>query len=99
MPLTPRFSHDLDGMQARVTASTTLVYICNPNNPTASLTPRKDLENFIGKLPASTFVVIDEAYHHYAGQSGMYSSFIDHPVDNERLSSRALFPTSMAWRA
>ena len=72
-------------MQARVSASTTLVYICNPNNPTASLTPRKDLENFIGKLPASTFVVIDEAYHQYAGQSAMYSSFIDHPVDNAQV--------------
>jgi histidinol-phosphate aminotransferase len=83
--LTPRFSHDLDGMQARVGPSTTLVYICNPNNPTASLTPRKDVEDFIGKLPASTFVVIDEAYHHYAGQSGMYGSFIDHPIDNERV--------------
>jgi histidinol-phosphate aminotransferase len=80
--LTPRFSHDLDGMQARVGPSTTLVYICNPNNPTASLTPRKDLEEFINKLPASTFAVIDEAYHHYAGQ---YGSFIDHPIDNERV--------------
>jgi histidinol-phosphate aminotransferase len=72
-------------MQARISASTTLVYICNPNNPTASLTPRKDLESFIGKLPAHTIVVIDEAYHHYAGQSGMYASFIDHPLDNERV--------------
>jgi histidinol-phosphate aminotransferase len=85
VPLTRRFSHDLDGMQARINASTTLVYICNPNNPTASLTPRKDLEDFIGKLPASTFVVIDEAYHYYACQSGMYASFIDHPLDNERV--------------
>jgi histidinol-phosphate aminotransferase len=83
--LTPGFSHDLEGMQAQVSASTTLVYICNPNNPTASLTPRKDLENFIGKLPASTFVVIDEAYHEYAGPSGMYASFIDRPLDNERV--------------
>jgi histidinol-phosphate aminotransferase len=83
--LTPTFSHDLDGMQARAGSSTTLVYICNPNNPTASLTPRKNLEDFIAKLPASTFVVIDEAYHHYADQSGMYASFIDHPLDNERV--------------
>lgn len=83
--LTPTFSHDLDGMQACVSASTTLVYICNPNNPTASLTPRKELANFIGKLPASTFVVIDEAYHQYAGQSGMYTSLIDDPLDNERV--------------
>ena len=45
--LTPTFAHDLDGMLARAGASTTLIYICNPNNPTASLTPRKDLERFI----------------------------------------------------
>jgi histidinol-phosphate aminotransferase len=83
--LTSSFAHDLDGMHARVTSSTTLIYICNPNNPTATLTPRKELEDFIGKLPPSTFVVIDEAYHEYAGQSGMYASFIDHPLDNERI--------------
>ena len=83
--LTSGFVHDLDAMLARATASTTLVYICNPNNPTATLTPRKDVENFITKLPASTFVIIDEAYHHYAGQSGMYASFIDRPLDDERV--------------
>jgi len=85
VPLTPAFAHDLDGMLARTSASTTLVYICNPNNPTATLTPRRDLEAFIGKLPASAFVVIDEAYHHYAGATGMYTSFIDRPVDDERV--------------
>lgn len=83
--LTPAFAHDLDGMLARANGSTTLVYICNPNNPTASLTARKELETFISKLPASTYVVIDEAYHHYAGNSGMYSSFIDRPIDNQRV--------------
>jgi histidinol-phosphate aminotransferase len=85
VPLTAAFSHDLDRMLARASTSTTLVYICNPNNPTASLTPRKDLETFIGKLPASAFIVIDEAYHHFAGQSGMYASFIDHPLHDERV--------------
>ena len=85
VPLTAGFAHDLDGMLARASAFTTLVYICNPNTPPASLTPRKDLENFISRLPASTFVVIDEAYHHYAGQSGMYASFIDRQLDDERV--------------
>jgi histidinol-phosphate aminotransferase len=83
--LTPAFAHDLDGMLARSGASTTLVYVCNPNNPTASLTPRNDLANFIAKLPPSTFVLIDEAYHHYAGTSGMYASFIDRPLDDDRV--------------
>jgi histidinol-phosphate aminotransferase len=83
--LTPTFAHDLDGMLARASASTALIYICNPNNPTASLTPRNDLERFISALPASTFVVIDEAYHHYAGTSGMYASFIDRRLDTEKV--------------
>jgi histidinol-phosphate aminotransferase len=83
--LTPAFAHDLDGMLAHASASTTLVYICNPNNPTASLTPRKDIEAFIRKLPASTSVIIDEAYHQYAGRSGMYASFIDRPLEDERV--------------
>jgi hypothetical protein len=68
-----------------VRLSSPLVYICNPNNPIASLTLRNDLETFIGKLPASTFVVIDETYHHYAGESSMYASFIDRPFDSERV--------------
>ena len=83
--LTPGFAHDLDGMLARSSPSTTLVYICNPNNPTASLTPRRDLETVIGKLSKSTYVVIDEAYHHYAGTSAMYASFIDHPIEDRRV--------------
>jgi histidinol-phosphate aminotransferase len=85
VPLTSAFAHDLDAMLMHVSASTGLVYICNPNNPTASLTPRKDLEAFIDKLPESTFVVVDEAYHHYAGRSGMYASFIDLPLDDRRV--------------
>ena len=85
VPLTPTFAHDLDGMLAGTGASTGLVYICNPNNPTATLTPRKDLESFIGKLPANTQVLIDEAYHHYAGHSEAYASFIDGSVDDDRV--------------
>ena len=85
VPLTSRFAHDLDGILSRVNANTGLIYICNPNNPTASLTYRKDLQEFIKRVPTSVPVAIDEAYHHYAGQSGMYSSFIDHPIDDDRI--------------
>lgn len=83
--LTPTFAHDLDGMLARVGPSTALIYVCNPNNPTGTLTPRKNMETFISKLPASSYVVIDEAYHDYAGISAMYASFIDRPIDDDRV--------------
>src|SRR5437016_11063419 len=85
VPLTKQYAHDLGAMLAHADASTGLVYLCNPNNPTGSLTPRKDLETFIRKLPPTTRVLIDEAYHHYAGTSSAYASFIDRPVDDRRV--------------
>lgn len=84
VPLTSTFSHDLDQMLARVDQSTTLIYICNPNNPTGSLTPRKEIEAFIQKLPTHTYVLIDEAYHHFA-HAPEYVSFIDHPLQDDRV--------------
>src|SRR3989475_12596147 len=84
-PLTKQYAHDLDAMLAQADASTGLVYLCNPNNPTGSLTPRTDLETFIRNLPSTTRVLIDEAYHHYAGTSSAYASFIDRPVDDRRV--------------
>ena len=85
IPLTAGYAHDLDAMLARAGSDTGLVYICNPNNPTASLTPRRDIEAFLRRLPADTYVLIDEAYHHFATDSPDYVSFIDKPVDDPRV--------------
>jgi histidinol-phosphate aminotransferase len=86
LPLTSVFAHDLQRMRTRVDRSTGLIYICNPNNPTATLTARRDIEKFLADLLMSdAYVVIDEAYHHYAGDSDAYSSFLDRPVANDRV--------------
>jgi histidinol-phosphate aminotransferase len=85
VPLARTFAHDLEAMLSHADGPGGLIYICNPNNPTASLTPRQDLETFINKLPASYYVLIDEAYHHFAGESGMYQSFIDQPLQDQRV--------------
>ncbi len=85
VPLDQTFAHDLGAMLAHAGPSTGLIYICNPNNPTASVTPRQDLETFISRLPATARVVIDEAYHDYVTKSALYESFIDHPLDDERV--------------
>jgi histidinol-phosphate aminotransferase len=85
VPLTREYGYDLERMLAQVDSSVSLVYICNPNNPTGAVVPRSDLEQFVKKLPLHTFIVVDEAYHHYAGESSAYRSFIDKPVDDPRL--------------
>src|SRR5207245_10136567 len=59
-----------------------LIYICNPNNPTASITPKNDLREFIAETSPETMILVDEAYFHYA-DSPDYESMIplvkDHP--------------------
>src|SRR6059058_6299011 len=59
-----------------------LIYGCNPNNPTASITPKNDLRGFIEKTPRETIILVDEAYFHYA-DSADYESVLplvkDHP--------------------
>jgi len=78
VPLTSSFAHDLSKMGAQKG----LIYVCNPNNPTASITPKNDLRGFIEKTPRETIILVDEAYFHYA-DSPDYESMIplvkDHP--------------------
>ena len=87
-------SYDLDAMLSRANAATGLVYICNPNNPTGTVTRRSDLEAFIARLPETTHVVIDEAYHHYVGGSSDYASFLDLPLNDRRVIVTRSFSTA-----
>src|SRR5882757_2184131 len=85
VPLAANFTHDLDAMLRAAGSDAGLIYICNPNNPTANLTPRRDLEDFIGRLPKNTMVLMDEAYHDFVGENPDYVSFLDRPMDDDRV--------------
>lgn len=54
--------HDLAGMEGRITNKTGLIYVCNPNNPTATMMPAKDLRSFVGAVNTRAMVLVDEAY-------------------------------------
>ena len=79
-PLTSSFAHDLPKMLAATKGG--LIYVCNPNNPTASITPKDELRDFIAKTPRETMILVDEAYFHFA-DSPDYESVIplvkEHP--------------------
>jgi histidinol-phosphate aminotransferase len=85
VPLNKRYEHDLAVMLDQIRSSAGLVYIVNPNNPTGTITPRKDIEAFISKLPSNVTVLIDEAYHHFASPSASYESFLDRPIGDPRV--------------
>ena len=56
-------THDVKAMLA-ASATPGVIYICNPNNPTGTLTSRADIEYVVGHAPKGTIVLIDEAYIH-----------------------------------
>jgi len=81
VPLTTDYRHDVPGM-LKAAAGGGLIYVCNPNNPTATITPKGQIRDLITQAPAGATVLVDEAYFHYA-ESADYETVIplirDHP--------------------
>jgi len=57
---------DLDGMARAITPLTKLVFIANPNNPTATIVTADEVEHFMARVPERTIVIFDEAYIEFA---------------------------------
>ena len=76
VPLNDNFEHDLPEMERQITNETSLIYICNPNNPTGSITPKEKLRAFCEQVSPKIPVVVDEAYHEY-GEDTAYASMLD----------------------
>ena len=57
--------HDVKAMLAAAT-NPGVIYICNPNNPTGTVTPEADIAYVVENAPKDTIVLIDEAYIHFS---------------------------------
>ncbi len=64
VPLKADYSHDVKAMLA-ADPNAGVYYVCNPNNPTGTMTPAADIEWLVENKPAGSMVVIDEAYIHW----------------------------------
>lgn len=64
IPLTRAWAHDTAAMLASKRTHG-VIYICNPNNPTASITPKAAVHEVIVRAPADSVVIVDEAYAEY----------------------------------
>lgn len=65
VPLDAAHVHDLDAIANAIRDDTTVVYLCNPNNPTGTIVAADAMDDFIASVPDSVLIVIDEAYHDF----------------------------------
>jgi histidinol-phosphate aminotransferase len=65
VPLLKDGAHDARGMAA-ADPNAGLIYICNPNNPTGSVTPKREIDYLVEHKPKGAVVLVDEAYIHFS---------------------------------
>jgi histidinol-phosphate aminotransferase len=75
VPLRKDFSHDVEGM-IKADPNAGAYYICNPNNPTGTLTPKKDFEYILANKKKDAVLIIDEAYIHFSGRDHMSTDLV-----------------------
>jgi histidinol-phosphate aminotransferase len=68
VPLRKDYSHDAPAMAA-ADSNAGVIYVCNPNNPTGTLTCKEDLLHLVAHKPKGCVVLIDEAYIHFAAKA------------------------------
>jgi histidinol-phosphate aminotransferase len=76
VPVDDQLQHDLEGMEARITQNTGLVFVCNPGNPTGTLIPADKMRQFCSEVSERTMVFSDEAYFDYITEPN-YPSMVE----------------------
>ncbi|SNC61088.1 histidinol-phosphate transaminase [Polynucleobacter victoriensis] len=74
VPATKDYGHDLPAMLKAITSKTRLVFVANPNNPTGTFLPAKEIETFLEQVPSNVVVVIDEAYNEFLTPEQQYDA-------------------------
>ena len=81
------WGHDLDAMQKAISDKTRVVFIANPNNPTGTWLTKKELSDFLGAVPETVLVVLDEAYFEFAYDNG----------ENQNPLAEKEYPNGIEW--
>ncbi len=84
IPLDDHHAHDLAAMLGAIDDTTTVVYICSPNNPTGTVATPEAIEEFVDQVPDSVTVVIDEAYYEFVTAPG-HRSMIPLALDRDNV--------------
>ena len=84
VPLNDDMSINLDAMAAAVNDEISLVYICNPNNPTGMALDGDELRKFCRSVSKKAVILVDEAYNELTDKPN-YTSMMDLVRDGENV--------------
>jgi histidinol-phosphate aminotransferase len=70
VPLMPDGSNDIDAIARACDDQTSLVVVCNPNNPSGGMVPTSDLGPLVTALPPGALLMVDEAYWEFTDEFG-----------------------------
>jgi histidinol-phosphate aminotransferase len=76
VPLRDDMAIDLEAMARAVDDSVSLVYLCNPNNPTGMAIDGDELRSFCREISPKVPILIDEAYNELTDRPD-YTSMVD----------------------
>ncbi|MDE0899009.1 MAG: aminotransferase class I/II-fold pyridoxal phosphate-dependent enzyme [Longimicrobiales bacterium] len=74
VPLTADLQHDVQQMREISMRRPSVVYFCNPNNPTGTITESADIDAWIAEAPETTTFLMDEAYLEYVTDDRYWDS-------------------------
>lgn len=71
IPCTSEKKHDLQAMLNAMDANTRMVYLVNPHNPTGTVIPAQELQQYVEKMTEKCLVLLDEAYTEYSNEPSL----------------------------
>jgi histidinol-phosphate aminotransferase len=77
--------YDLDALLDAVTPRTKLVYVCNPNNPTGTMTSRSELDAYFERVPNHVLTIVDQAYFEYIDDPDYPDAIAEHFAQGRRV--------------
>lgn len=75
VPLRADYTHDVEAM-VKADPNAGLYYVCNPNNPSGTVTPRKDIDYLLANKKKDAIVLVDEAYIHFSDKATPASDLV-----------------------
>lgn len=79
------FAYDLENLYRLIDDKTRIIFIANPNNPTGTLLSKKQLYEFIEKVPDDKIIALDNAYHEYVTNLEDYPDGIELAVNRKNI--------------